>query len=40
MLNETKKDLTEQARKLVKPYEQYSIDEAWVDMTGTERLWV
>lgn len=27
MLNETKKDLTEQARKLVKPYEQYSIDE-------------
>lgn len=27
MLNETKKDLTEQARKLMKPYEQYSIDE-------------
>ena len=27
MLNETKKDLTEQARKLIKPYEQYSIDE-------------
>lgn len=27
MLNETKKDLIEQARKLVKPYEQYSIDE-------------
>lgn len=27
MLNETKKDLTLQARKLVKPYEHYSIDE-------------
>jgi hypothetical protein len=27
MLNETKKDLTYLARKLVKPYEQYSIDE-------------
>ena len=27
MLNETKKDLTIQARKLLKPYEQYSIDE-------------
>ena len=27
MLNETKKDLIEQARKLIKPYEQYSIDE-------------
>lgn len=27
MLNETKKDLTAQARKLIKPYEQYSIDE-------------
>ena len=27
MLNETKKDLTYQARKLVKPYEYYSIDE-------------
>ena len=27
MLNETKKDLTLLARKLVKPYEQYSIDE-------------
>lgn len=27
MLNETKKDLTVLARKLVKPYEQYSIDE-------------
>ena len=27
MLNETKKDLIEQARKLMKPYEQYSIDE-------------
>lgn len=27
MLNETKKDLVAQARKLVKPYEQYSIDE-------------
>lgn len=27
MLNETKKELTAQARKLVKPYEQYSIDE-------------
>lgn len=27
MLNETKRDLTFQARKLVKPYEHYSIDE-------------
>jgi hypothetical protein len=27
MLNETKRDLTFLARKLVKPYEQYSIDE-------------
>jgi hypothetical protein len=27
MLNETKKDLVRQARRLVKPYEQYSIDE-------------
>jgi hypothetical protein len=27
MLNDTKKDLTELARRLVKPYEQYSIDE-------------
>ena len=27
MLNETKKELTAQARKLIKPYEQYSIDE-------------
>lgn len=27
MLNETKKDLIEQAHKLVKPYEQYTIDE-------------
>jgi hypothetical protein len=27
MLNETKRDLTFQARKLIKPYEQYSIDE-------------
>ena len=27
MLNDTKKDLTIQARKLLKPYEQYSIDE-------------
>lgn len=27
MLNETKRDLTLQARKLVKPYESYSIDE-------------
>lgn len=27
MLNETKRDLTFQARQLVKPYEQYSIDE-------------
>ena len=27
MLQETKKDLILQARKLVKPYEQYSIDE-------------
>lgn len=38
MLNETKKDLIEQARKLVKPYEQYSIDEladAYCDATDT-----
>ena len=38
MLNETKKDLTEQARKLVKPYEQYSIDEladAYCDAVDT-----
>lgn len=27
MLNETKRDLTSMARKLVKPYEEYSIDE-------------
>jgi hypothetical protein len=27
MLTETKKDLVQQARKLIKPYEQYSIDE-------------
>ena len=27
MLNDTKRDLTAQARKLLKPYEQYSIDE-------------
>ena len=27
MLKETKKDLTFQARKLIKPYEDYSIDE-------------
>ena len=36
MLTETKKDLIEQARKLVKPYEQYSIDEladAYCDAT-------
>ena len=38
MLNETKKDLIEQARKLVKPYEQYTIDElanAYCDATDT-----
>jgi hypothetical protein len=38
MLNETKKDLIEQARKLVKPYEQYSIDEladAYCDAVDT-----
>ena len=38
MLNDTKKDLIEQARKLVKPYEQYSIDEladAYCDATDT-----
>lgn len=38
MLNETKKDLTEQARKLMKPYEQYSIDEladAYCDAVDT-----
>lgn len=43
MLNETKKDLTFRARKLVKPYEQYSIDEladAYCDAvdTGNEPL--
>jgi len=39
MLNETKKDLIEQARKLVKPYEQYSIDEladAYCDALDTK----
>ena len=38
MLNQTKKDLTIQARKLVKPYEQYTIDEladAYCDATDT-----
>lgn len=38
MLNETKNDLTEQARRLVKPYEQYSIDElanAYCDAVDT-----
>ena len=38
MLNETKKDLTMLARKLVKPYEQYSIDEladAYCDAVDT-----
>lgn len=38
MLNETKKDLTEQARKLMKPYEQYTIDEladAYCEATDT-----
>jgi hypothetical protein len=38
MLNETKKDLTAEARKLVKPYEQYSIDElanAYCDAVDT-----
>lgn len=38
MLNETKKDLTFLARKLVKPYEQYSIDEladAYCDAVDT-----
>ena len=38
MLNETKKDLTYYARQLVKPYEQYSIDEladAYCDATDT-----
>lgn len=43
MLNETKKDLTMQARRLVKPYEKYSIDEladAYCDAvdTGNETL--
>jgi hypothetical protein len=43
MLNETKKDLTYYARQLVKPYEQYSIDEladAYCDATdaGNETL--
>ena len=38
MLNETRKDLTEQARKLMKPYEQYTIDEladAYCDAVDT-----
>lgn len=38
MLNDTKKDLTMQARKLIKPYEQYSIDEladAYCDAVDT-----
>lgn len=38
MLNATKKDLTFQARKLMKPYEQYSIDEladAYCDAVDT-----
>ena len=38
MLNETKKDLTYYARQLVKPYEQYSIDEladAYCDATDS-----
>jgi hypothetical protein len=43
MLQQTKQDLIEQARKLVKPYEQYSIDEladAYCDATdsGNENL--
>jgi hypothetical protein len=43
MLNDTKKDLTMQARKLMKPYEQYSIDEladAYCDAvdSGNEQL--
>jgi hypothetical protein len=43
MLTETKKDLTERARRLVKPYEVYSIDEladAYCDAvdTGQEQL--
>lgn len=39
MLNQTKKDLIEQARKLVKPYESYSIDEladAYCDATDSD----
>ena len=39
MLNETKQDLIEQARKLVKPYETYSIDElanAYCDATDSK----
>jgi hypothetical protein len=39
MLNETKKDLIAEARKLVKPYEQYSIDEladAYCDATDAD----
>lgn len=38
MLNETKKDLVEQARRLAKPYEQYTIDEladAYCDATDS-----
>lgn len=39
MLSKTKKDLTEQARRLAKPYEQYSIDEladAYCDAVDNE----
>lgn len=39
MLNDTKKDLTVEARKLAKPYEQYSIDElanAYCDAVDSE----
>lgn len=41
MLNDTKKDLIEHARKLVKPYEQYSIDEladAYCDATDSGNM--
>ena len=36
---EASRHFVEMLRKFSPAVEQYSIDEAWVDMTGTERLW-
>ncbi len=36
---EASRHFVEQLRQFSPAVEQYSIDEAWVDMTGTERLW-